>query len=1557
MTYNLINDLEKFSYSYLSDEEIYDMWKGQIPLGAKVKPFSYNSDHGVVDAIDIDWKGIYVGNQEVKSSAHLAYLINTYSRSVISGDVSGTIPVLDDEMLSSLESVPSKYVAVTTADEPYKTVDTSLNTNGNYEYTAKGGLYLDIIFKTLRALQDEVTKLRNSFKYGIYSMTGKETAMSGTMNDLSYVEQQEPLWAIDPDSLTEIEGSEFYLDSANTLEKSYDSTVIEVGQDFLNISGTAYWNDGYKVSEDAEPNDYLKDCPDSKEFVYVTVSELQESSEVKFDLVNLNDSTDIQEVSFNLLENNNQISKAVSEKYNILLCTGRSFYNESTYAYLGYNFSWISVGDYTSGENSGNGFYKDGFLYDSEQEANYGDSRYYIGKIYFTDLRLSRLKFYSKYQDFSHDVQPQVPSDEKYKYKAAHLTIRSVDSYEELLYIKDQLPDNELVYDDATGYLYIMKGNVPKRISGSSTEIDTDEGMTQEEIVAWLKENGIITTTDGSSPVKLNSIGSITFINEHTGDKYSVELDSEGSLKCTKVNDDTLAERIGNSGMPAVLESGTADTSEYNMRGFVGTLGEYEGGFKTSGSTSSVQSNIGLYSDRIKIAAVYAPASGQTVYGCSHAFVELENTSDKDFALDGCYLHYAVKTAADDDTTCSEYSLALSGIIPAGGTYLIRGKQYSDYDQANTFIKVKEFDIEWYDSDNNLIDFTLGAQNTWLLTYGLPGKDIDSSSSFDFSVQMTNTSDTLVSGKTIITYHPNYIDSFSVGACITSGLNGAQALTWQSEYAGMACSVISGKDAIYKNMFELDPAQQAYQGLAVTTDLKKVYDSSRARNSKATDFQTLTLDKPVISFPKSDNAYDISLFTPKASYEHKNVCTDKSKLDTEHPNMVTCSFGINMNTTRCFNWVSAGYFDEYIWIRKSGETAWTRFESYTEVSEAAVQSDTYPRRKEFSADTNNIIYARMQGTFPGAGVQYTAHKCIIDVVETAVSASETWEYVVGRADINGDPDESYISEIYTFTLNPESYIPVIYQTTDQQGFHWVEYQVWAAAAKSLNDKINLDVLNSSANPITPVLVNTGDMTQNGTRINEWLDYYNAGKPLFKHLEQMNVVGNNDLCGTDPEVLGTGDDIGKSNGYYFHVFYCYEVSEDTDDSGNYKYLPIVNGKYVPSIYWFGNSTYTFLMLNSEITYVNCRDWFKALSSETVQHPVNIYTGWSMGIKGETSYTPVYSSDFITVYTMIYNILSAKIGFGSDGNPNSGENVIVMCHEMPFTVITNENITKPDSFTDSTSQNQDRSLSGTKLVGSHMNRMISYDTKSLYWLSRLCEYFNIKLMLGGHKHTYMCTNSLREFYEYTVDGVVKNSKDDGKMNMESTLENDTANFSLMGTVTSGVTSGSNTVDVLAYDTAGTVPFNSSKFPLMIMGDDLADSTVEGIIISTSVFYPCYHVAEAVNGVQYFMCQATGFKLKSNKELPSPEQRFSLVIPKSVITSSSAKPDKNQQQPMFSIISFVDRSLKLIRIKNITDGTSLLGQNSFSEDDIVYDYFTTGTSIYGEWLSGEEGTLINF
>jgi hypothetical protein len=59
---------------------------------------------------------------------------------------------------------------------------------------------------------------------------------------------------------------------------------------------------------------------------------------------------------------------------------------------------------------------------------------------------------------------------------------------------------------------------------------------------------------------------------------------------------------------------------------------------------------------------------------------------------------------------------------------------------------------------------------------------------------------------------------------------------------------------------------------------------------------------------------DIYQYIPKASFENKNVFYNKTLLKEGAPNIVTCSFGQNAHTTRCFSWLSVGYYDEYIWF-------------------------------------------------------------------------------------------------------------------------------------------------------------------------------------------------------------------------------------------------------------------------------------------------------------------------------------------------------------------------------------------------------------------------------------------------------------------------------------------------------------------------------------------------------------------------------------------------------------------------------------------------------------------
>ena len=603
--------------------------------------------------------------------------------------------------------------------------------------------------------------------------------------------------------------------------------------------------------------------------------------------------------------------------------------------------------------------------------------------------------------------------------------------------------------------------------------------------------------------------------------------------------------------------------------------------------------------------------------------------------------------------------------------------------------------------------------------------------------------------------------------------------------------------------------------------------------------------------------------------------------------MVTCSFGVNLHKDRAFNWISTGYHDEYIWIRQKGQKDWQNsFESYKTVEQANQQSDTYPRRKEFSKDVNNVVYSRIINRFPADGTQYTSHKCVINVVDQPVTGGpQVWEYVVGRPDINGNPG-SYVSDVQTFTLYPETYKPVIYQTTDQQGFDWLQYQVWAAAANKLNEKITEDQNNSN---IIPILVNTGDMTQNGTRINEWFDYYNAGSVLFNKLEQMNIVGNNDLCGTTVTDLGTGDDLGKSNSFYFHVFYCYDIDEST-------FIPIVNGKYIPSLYYFESKNYRFVMINSEITMINCSQWFNLKDGEDT---VNIYTGYSIGTNKK------FVGGFTSIYTMVYNML------------NTNKKCIAACHEMPFTVITNSSIsTGQEKYSRSLGPN------GSALIGSHCNQIDKTESGyGTYWLSRLLEYKGVKLMIGGHKHTYACTYPVREYFFF---GQNKNSKDNfTEYSMSDTLQNDNVRF---------VEDGK----------------DYTKFPL---------TKREDVGQAPTGFFPYTSVPNLEGGVTYFMCQATGFKLTSNKELPSANQKFSLAIPETTVKNGNDTANANQKYPMFGIIRLVDSdySIELVRIANILTKTAKFTQYDYSTSPMKLQYFKqVANNNYGEWVDAETTML---
>lgn len=1358
----------------------------------------------------------------------------SYYKYYIDGDTSHNlnlgIPIYDAEEFSKVdpENPPDKYIMIPSESD-------IVNSEANY---------LDVLFSSIRKLQAEVARLKNSFQYGIYSYTGTHTAMSNSIyND---TEEDEPLWAVDESDLSLLAESSMDFGTQLFPFDNQNGGSYEVNDNYINITSYTYWEDRGEIAN----------CHDPKLYLYTTSSKLS----LKYIL----HSNNLPEI---IVDNLDVLVPYEVERYNVLCILSRKMQLEGDNKESGYNYMWLSIGDYFTGNILCEGYLDPSNNTLSTKPVDFG--AYVFNKVELNDMTLYKFSMYSKYQDFGREVIPNTPSDDNYKYRVAHLTIRSVKNNNELKTIESQLPNNELIWEEASRKLWIKSKDSLVAIGGNSSNPETNTGMTQTEIIEMLQQMGIV-YLDENNVLQLSSIGDATFVNSDTGKAFKFEVNSEGDLVGNEVPDTSLAERI-----EAV--SGTNPIStEDGFRGFISRLLCAEAGKSAITATSDV----GSLSDRVKIGAVYCPLKTDTKFGCSHGFIELENTSNSDIQLEGVYLHYLHPTATADDVV---EHLPLKGVLKAGNTYLIRCKKYADPEaNADVVINVDSFDQEWY-IDGELLDLSNDGTSAYAfaLTYGNSdgGQPISATTNFVSDKNPTN-------DKQRYFWKWYYIDSL-----ILNKYYGDSTAYWGIN----AKQTVVPSNCIIKNTFELDPAKQAFQALTSM-------DSSRRRTEKVgTDIQTLSLDAPEISFPNSPQTYPIERFAPKSSKQKKNVSTDKTKLDMEKPNAVSCSFGINSSTTRCFNWISAGSFDEYVFLKNSDGT-WTSFESYKTRTGEATQSKSFPSRKEFSERTNNTAYARISGIFPGCNARYTSHKCILDVVGSAVSEKTTYTYIVGRKTKAGTPDFNHCSQEQTFTLYPTSYVPRIYQTSDQQGFHWVEYQVWSAAAIALNNKIEADC---SKENIIPVLINTGDATQNGTRVNEWLDYFNGGNCLFNHLEQMDVVGNNDLCGANPEILGTGDDIGKSNSFYFHVFHCYDIDEGTDG----KMIPIIQTddgdyKYIPSLYYFDlPQNIRMVMVNSEITIKNCETWFKKFHNDK---PVNIYTGWTVN-KGDCE----FRSDFTTIYTMLYHMLN-----------KTSHKKIVACHEMPFTVITTENL-----MVENQAAEKSRSLNGTSLVGSHMNQMSADDKVGIYWFSRLLEHFGVQLCLGGHKHTYASTFPVRENYLYKDSGGNTLSSKNGKMPMEETLANEQ--------------------NVIWIDSDNR---NLSKFPLI-------GSEINQITITPSANYirPFEVIDGLTGGVTYFMCQATGYKLTSNKELPSNYQEFSNLIPETNGTSA----DTNQQYPMFAIVKLTETgcSISLARVHNIFNNKYKFTQLLYSKDTPHLKYISKiSGSRFGNWDNYNETNIIN-
>lgn len=765
-----------------------------------------------------------------------------------------------------------------------------------------------------------------------------------------------------------------------------------------------------------------------------------------------------------------------------------------------------------------------------------------------------------------------------------------------------------------------------------------------------------------------------------------------------------------------------------------------------------------LYLQKLYINSLYCGGITSDEYSynpCSHNFVELSNLTGKDISLKGLSLQYGTE-GGDWET------LPLWGEIKAGSTFLIRGAQCSVMDVNTTRIKVKTFDMEWIASDGKLIKFD-NRKAKFFLTWGTTPSSV---------------ANPYNNATTPIRVSKGYIDL--VGLQILNAGDADKVDAAENTAYGYLTS-----NYLFTKYYTMDPVNQATKALS-------------ARNN-ANDMYFVNLEANVI--PTVDK------YVPRASFENKNIFFNKTLLDSTKPNKVTMTLGRRgtaPNASRCFNWVSVGYYDEMLYYRKVGASGWTGIESFKD--ETGVRK-YYNRIRAITTD----------------GTPFTSHK----VVLTELSAGD-YEYYIERMS-----DSSYKSPTYKFTIKDAVNIQnkwTFLQTSDQQGFNWDEYQVWKIAAKNIADN-HID----AASENVEFMINTGDMTQNGNRINEWLDYDSGRVPLFT-LPEMVTVGNNDLTPANVYVLGDGGDNSKINATNIRFFYCHEINEE-----NPPIFTIQNKEiYIECLYSFDFADTHFLCVNSEISSNTERDVY-GLNPQSV-----VYDYIRQWCEKDLEY--------------IDSSINHKIAY---------------CHEMPFTIITQNLI---NSFYWDGTEYPDVERSGSRL---------NFNTSkaNAYWFSKFLNDNGYRLCLGGHKHTYSCSYPLIENPNSSMKPIIQVTAELLQSNFGSTeLYEETAEGFLKG----------------------------QKFPKSWQNNSNYDM----------VKHLCtFELVSKITAPTYIMCQATGYKHTSNKELPSPNTPWlRYFFPASITINSrtdvTAKVNAGQRYPFYIIYNVYNNKIeaKVKKVANV-------------------------------------------
>lgn len=403
-------------------------------------------------------------------------------------------------------------------------------------------------------------------------------------------------------------------------------------------------------------------------------------------------------------------------------------------------------------------------------------------------------------------------------------------------------------------------------------------------------------------------------------------------------------------------------------------------------------------------------------------------------------------------------------------------------------------------------------------------------------------------------------------------------------------------------------------------------------------------------------------------------------------------------------------------------------------------------------------------------------------------------------------DDSYKSKIYTTTV-------ITSQHVDTYGFTFIQ-ETDQQGFSWLDYRPWVRSAGMIAKEDFDFLVNTGDIAQNGNRENEWIDYYSALDMHVPNKTEMFTIGNNDLCSENPTLLTDGEDAtSKFNHINVLKYFTFELDPDLDYSFEY------NGNRYPlySLYYFKYGKYGFVCLNSETSEASSKTYIGTADAQFTNAANASIESWFEALMNK-------------------NVFAVK--------------PFIYMHEMPFTMVTWQFM---------------KGSAGRE--GSHLN---VYNSQGKYRFSRLFKKHGIKMVFGGHKHTYTLSKPIYD----APDGYIKS---DNKVD---------SSVDLMGEVTDDL---------------------SRKPVIQVTRQQDIDNTNN---------YARYELVDKITAPTYVMSQATGYKLVSNKEQPSgDEYTIPWLLSYFKASSNSTAPTENRKQHYPMYIKFkVFHDTVLVQAKQI-------------------------------------------